>query len=517
MTLKNTPIFSLIAVVLLASCSRSGCEGPALKLNSLSVVRNFGLFQSSGPRASLVLPNPIDATQDAQARLSDISVRNASLGLDLVSLLSPNRLENAFLKVRIRSVADALSTLATPNSGVNFFYQPGDVHYSEAMAYRSISSIQAYVEALGFPVVKTRPLYVMVQADGSTATDANAFYDHAHLNAAQPRTIKIYGSGQFAPGLDQDTYWHEFGHLFNESLSAERGIDYAGDSGAVFSEGGAIHECLADYLAESVSGKNYIGKWIARNFQGYAPGEPLRSAVDLEGGKQSFYSVAVADGTGSTPDRYGMGEWCSRVLWDIRQSFVNEDSLTGPILSDRVVFSAVSLLSKDTSVSQLQKALIEADSELHCGGHAQAIQSAFQSRGFLGAAPLSAPLVFSATPVPVQGDGVGGKTVIQAAAPGSEIVFKLSIQNTNAGRARNVRVRLESQDSRFLPLTYQQSFGDLEAGQTLSVGGNSGLGLEFSVLGQVDKAAVRGQSLPYTLRVSSENGQDTLINGVIQL
>lgn len=499
-------IFQTLAVIglvaVLPACGRGGCEGPTMNMSLLSSLRET-TAPVTGPKAFLILPNPIDATSNPLASVSSSAVLSAGRTQMLPGLLSPTRLDNAFLKIRIKDITDALSTLATPNSNGNFAFQPTDVHYSETMAYRSVAAAQRYLEGLGFSINKQRSLYVMVQASGST--EANAYYDHGYLNPSAPRTIRVYGAGQYAPGMDQDIYWHEFGHLVNESISADRGIDYAGDTGSVFSEGGALHECLADYLAESMSDRPYIGKWIARNIAGYAAGEPLRSAQD-SGGRLRFSDVAVADGTGGIPGRYGMGEWCSRVLWQVRQEFVGDrGEEDGAILSDRLIFSAVSLLTRDTSMSQFKNALLQADEKLHCGGYESAINNAFTARGFQAASSLSQTLKLTATPVKSTGD-----------ASGTPIAFKLSIQNTNAQLARNVRVRLESKDARLRVLTYQQAYGDMEAGQTINVGTPTGLTMDFSVLGQVD-TSLKGVSLPYTLKVISENGTDTVFNGAVQL
>lgn len=505
----------VLSVALLPACARETCyQGAALDMGKLSALRSIGL-PSAGPRASLILPNPIDATDNPFANVSDMRVLQSANILTLAGLSLPTRLENSFLKIRVRDITDALSTLATPNSGSDYNYKPGDIHYSETMGYRSITSIQAYVEALGFSITKSRPLYVMVQASGSTSQDVNAYYDHAYLNPGQPRTIRLYGSSQFAPGMDQDIYWHEFGHMVNESVSGERGIDYAGDSGAVWTEGSALHECLADYLAESVSGRGYIGKWVARNFNGFQAGQPLRSAEDPNGQKVDFRTLITADGTGARPERYEVAEWCSRVLWEIRESFVRQNSQTGAIYSDRMIYSAASLLGRDASLSQFQSALMESDEQLHCGGHQEAIVEAFESRGFTQPSKLEQPLALSANPVTVRVTSTGVQAV--APAPGSTVVFNMSIRNPNGSTARNVRVRLEPKDARLFTTTYQQGYGDLPAGRAISIGVSNGLSSDFSVVGEIDSKAVRGQQVGYRLRVMSENSKETVIEGVIRL
>lgn len=513
MALRKLISLCTATALFLSACSNSGCEGPALDVSKLSVLRTRGLQSTSGPEGFLIVPNPIDATNSATASVADSKIIDAGGIFSLMGLTAPTRLDNAFLKVRIKDISDALSTLAAPNSSGDFNFKPDNIHYSEVMAYRSVTAIQAYVEALGFAVVKTRPLYVMVQAAGSTNRDVNAFYDHAYLNPKSPRTIKLYGASQFAPGADQDMYWHEFGHLFNESVSGERGIDYAGDTGAVWTEGSAIHECLADYLSESVSDKPYIGKWIARNLDGYKAGDPLRSAQ----GPMDFRTVATADGTGARPERYEVAEWCTRVLWDIRKNFIAEDAEAGALKSDRMIYSAVSLLKRDTSFSQFQSALQSADEELHCGGHSDAITEAFENRGFVEAESLSGPLKLTAAPVTVKVSDTGSVSAASA-APGVTVLFNVRIQNGNSEVARNVRLKLEPRDAKLIALTYQQGYGDIPAGKTISIGtGGAGLGPDFSVVGEIDSTARAGQRIPYRLRLIPENGTETVFDGELRL
>jgi len=508
-----THFFLAALIALVSACGKKGCDGPAINLAKLNALKEVGL-QNSGPRAFLVLPNPIDATQIPTASISDSNTLKAGNIFNLDELLDGMHLENSFLKVRIRAITDSLSTLATPNSKGDFSFPPSDIRYSETMAYRSISAIQDYVEGLGFSVVKTRPLYVMVQTEGSTNKDVNAYYDHAYLNPGTPRTIKLFGASQFAPGVDQDMYWHEFGHLFNESVTKERGMDYAGDNGAVWSEGSALHECLADYLSESVSDKPYIGKWIARNLSGFKPGDPLRSATNTGDRKSDFKKVSRADGTGATPERYEVAEWCTRVLWDIRKSFVDDNGEAGPILSDRMIYSAASLLQKDTSISQFQAALMQADEQLHCGGHRDAIKDAFEGRGFFKADALDKPLQIQAQPVTVKVSDSGITPV--SAGPGVTVLFNVRIVNPSGKIARNVRLRLEPRDSRLVALTYQQSYGDMSAGQTLNIGlSSSGLGGDYSVVGQIPNSATSG-SVAWVLRLMSENGKDVLYQGELR-
>jgi hypothetical protein len=504
----------LLIPVLLSACAKRGCEGPPLEMDSLRSLKTQGI-PAPGPRSYLVLPNPIDATSNPAATVSDSKTLQSGNIFNLTNLLAPTRLDNSFIKVRVRTISDSVSSLASPNNSGDFNFPPQDIRYSQTMAYRSLTTIQSYVEGLGFSVVKSRPLFVMVQAEGSTSQEVNAFYDHAYLNPSAPRTIKLYGSSSFAPGVDQDMYWHEFGHLFNESITAERGIDFAGDNGAIWTEGSALHECLADYLSESASDKDYIGKWIARNIGGFRPGDPLRWASDRNGKPLDFRQIARADGTGAKPERYEVAEWCTRVLWDIRQSFIEDYGADGPTVSDRFVFSAASLLGRDSSISQFRDALVAANEDLHCGGYGEVIQGAFERRGFVKAETLPGPLGVTGTAVTVRVNG----TSIQPTppAPGASVVFSVRIQNTFRSIARNVRMKLSSSSALLIPKIYQQGLGDLEAGRTLNVGTSDGLPSTFSVLGEIDSRAPVGSTIPYTLTILTENGPDAVLRGEVRL
>jgi len=429
----------------------------------------------------------------------------------LPDLLGGGRLENSFFKVRIASPDDALSTLASPNSQGVYNFAPTDVHYSEAMAYYSVSAIMKYVESLGFSYVKTRPLFVMANATEAGSEDVvNAVYEHNYLNPSSPRTIKMIGNTAFAPGVDRDMYWHEMGHFANESISGEAGIDFAGDNGAIFTEGSALHECLADYVAESLGNKDFIGKWINRNFEGTTAGEPLRSAVDSSGNVLDYEKVARFSG-GATPERYAVAEWCTRALWDLRQQFVEEDPQSGALFADRLVLSALSQLKKDTSLRQFHNELLESDDKLHCGLHSQSIKQSFSKRGFpLDAGSIGKAIGLQASPV---GLTTEGETSV---APGRTVVFRVRLQNQSGNVARNVRLLLESRSAALHPISYQQGYGDLSPGATVIIG-TGGLAYDFSVSAELSSNVPAGTRVPYRLRVLVENGETTTFEGELPL
>jgi hypothetical protein len=495
-------------ILTLVGCGRFVTECGGLPLNTARLAQIRNSSSNSGSKAQLITPNPIDATGDIS--LNSFASFSGSIfdSVFLPNMTAAQRLENDFLKVRIATISDSPDILATPNSNGEYAFDVSDVHYGETMAYHSLTAIQNYVEALGFSTIKSRPLYVMVKSEGSTnnPADVNAFYDHNYFDPSLPRELKIFGDTAYAPREDRDIYWHEFGHYFFESLSSERGVDFAGDSGAVFTEGGAIHECMADYGAESLSGRGYLGRWVARNFADYPAGSPLRSAEDKNDDFDNFSRVSQFDPSGINLDRYRIGEWCTRVLWDIRKQIVKENPIEGQYYADRMIFAAASLLKRDTSVTELKTALLQADEALNCGIHSRSVANAFSSRGFPTEVPsLSSPLVIRAAIVWLKNDQ--GQTT-------NEFSFNFTLSNPNAQNARNVRVILESLDGRVTPIIYQQAYGDLGSGKTVTVGENGPIPLSYSVQGSVAaNGNYRGSR--FILRIKTENGPDTVVQGAL--
>lgn len=468
------------------------CAGPELNLSKIESLQK-ALFSSGSP-AKLVMPNPIDALADDLATSSDPGITRALNNFNLPSLLDPNRLDSKFFRVRIKDIDDDLSTLARPNANGEFAYALSDVHYSEAMAYYSIQAISKYVEALGFTYVTSRPLYVMVNAETEEgSTEVNAYYRHNVLDPSRPREMLLFGNTEFAPAKDRDMFWHEMGHFANESVSRERGIDAAGDHGAIYTEAAALHECLADFVAESLADKEFIGKWINRNFEPSRPGQPLRSAVDYPGSKMSYGSISGHDGTGQQPERYTVAEWCTRALWEIRTQLVKEDPEMGRAFADRLALTALSTLGKDTSLLAFQKALVQADNDMHCGFHERSINRAFSIRGFDNDPSEAESLTLSASPV----------------VSGTNVSFRMKMTNPGSETARNVRVKLETSSAALVPDVYLQGYGDVGPGGTVTVG-DGGLPLDFSVSGVLSGSSSR---IKYRLRVSCDNCEDTVKDG----
>lgn len=522
--LRHTALFILISVFI-AGCGirRSQSGGTTLNIQALDLqsLQNFKLDRFyTGPQAYLVIPNPIDSTQLKAFDFSQSAFQRAQSPVGLSGLQSTSALDNSFLKVRVRSRFDTADQLVSSQEISSGSFSIQDPKYSQVMAYHAITSISEYVKALGFTIDKSRSLYVMVRSNSDpeqpgtsqSSQEINAYYTHNTYQPQKPRYIQLFGDVQYPLGADRDVYWHEFGHLFNESLSSNRGIDEASEQGAVFTEGGAIHECLADYLSESASRKGYIGRWAARNLSDIKPNYPLRAAISLNDTKNRFSSVATYQASQGVPEKYDVAEWCSRVLWDIRSEFEKESQDAGAFSSDRTVFAAVGLLKKNASLLDFKNALIESDRVLNSGRHASTINRIFSLRGFPDrGASLNTPLRLQVSPVGFR-EFNNQLYSVSANSSADEIFFSLVISNPNSGTARNVRVKVASSDPAVIPYIEMQGYGDMAGGGIVRISGSQYKDFLSSVSIGLDKRAANGRTkVRFELKLISENAPETTI------
>jgi len=516
---------------LLSSCGMRRSQTNSAPINlgafdfqALQNIRLDRFFE--GPQAYLVIPNPIDSTQLRAFDFSQAAFQRAQSGVGLPGLQSGSSLDNSFLKVRVHHRFDSADQLVRPQDLSSASLNIQDPKYSQVMAYHALTSVSDYVKALGFTIDKSRELYVMVRSNSDpeqagpteTSKEINAYYAHNTYQPQKPRFIQLFGDVAYPLGADRDVYWHEFGHHFNESITASRGIDDAGEKGALFTEGSALHECLADYLSESASRKGYIGRWAARNLPEIKPGNPLRSALSLNDSKNYFPFVSAYQSSSGAPEKYDVAEWCTRVLWDIRSQFENENKETGAFLSDRTVFAAVGILPKNASLTDFKNALVEADRSLNGGTHANFIPSAFSRRGFLGkGSSLNQPLRLQINPVGFR-EYNNQTYMVPANSSADEIVFALAITNPNSSAARNVRLQIVSSDPAVIPYVEMQGFGDLAASSTIRLSGSKYDDYLGSVSLALDRRYASGRSrIRFVLKVVSENAPETALTVELSL
>ncbi len=499
-------------VYLRCSTELTECAGPMLDVPTLRSMRQNFFALGGSQKASLVYPNPILATGNIAIEATSSELTRAVRLFSIGNLIASDRLESDFVKIRATAIDSPPS--AKPDPQGIYQYSITDPRYSEVLQYYSVAGLLNYVERLGFKINKSKPLYVLVSV-AETGGSPNAFYEHNSFTGKAYREIRFVGTGSYRPSVDATIGLHEVTHNIIENASYERGIDSDGERLAMATHGSFIHEGVADVLADSIIDQPAVGSWLARNFNDIALGDPLRSAVDRPGKTLDYQTVMENDGSGKRPERYEVAEWLSRVLWDIRQAFLGEDSESGAIFFERLMLTGLGHLYENTSLREFRDALIKTDEQMHCGLHRRSISRAFSGRGFQPNPPdLKEPLALQARPVGLTNQN--GQFQIVNLAPGIEGSFEITLTNPNSVVADDVRIRLESSGPFLHIQTPGQGLGNLAAGKTITIG-SRGLSFLYSVGFLVDSGAPRGSVIPYTLRVSTGNGDPTILSGEIRL
>lgn len=503
-------ILTALAVVRCSVFGDGGCD-PAVDFTpAIALKKAFLAGGTDGPVAGLVYANPIEASNDPNFGIASSGIDNLLRAFKLPGLLNPSSLDTDFIKIRTKQMTE--SDLAAPNANGVFVFDPSSPKYSQLMAAYSVRSEMQYLEALGFPFCKERPLYVFSRVDSDVA---NALYDHGYLTPQNPRTMRMYGAGNFTTGADARMYHHELGHMFNECTSHERKIDFAGDNGAAYTEGAALHECLADYVALTFGERTQLGEWLNHNYSDTQAGEPLRRSVDSDGNHLKFSDVGFGSDANGIPGRYKVSEWCLRSLWDIRTAMVAKNGDFGAAQADYLIFSGLSLLQQDTSMLQFAQAIDQADRRLFCGGNKSLVRSAFEGRDFsMSPTKLVKPLDVSIRQVGVTTSN--GQQTQGSPRPGGQLTFTIRLQNNDTENARNVRVRLTSSSTLLVPTTYMQGYGDIAPNATVTVG-NGGFSLDYSVWANIDRSATPGVAMRYAIEVLVENGETRRLEGALSL
>lgn len=472
------------------------------------------LQASSGYRADLVLPNPMDATQSL---LSLQGATNLSQYADTVPLrgLSGTTLDNALIRVRQTAVTD--SPIQATNSYFQFPVQ--DVRYSAAMSYYAVFNAIQYLSLLGYSILTNRPLYVVVRSPENYQGEFNAFYTHNRFNPSAPRVIDMIGGGERPTAADEHMGGHEAHHYLLESITADIGVDKSSERGSRYSPAAVVHEFTGDYGALARGNQPFIGRWIAMNFSDVPQGAPLRSAIDDPNNLFDYREAALNRMDGVNPEKYVVAEGLLRAAYELRGQIQKEQTREiGAVVADDLVFGALSLSSRDTDIVEFQKNLAQADEELYCGMHQRSIQRAFESRGFLTKFPeIKSPLQVAVAPFGLQ--VVNNQVQVVNPRPGIEVGFEFIVQNPNPQTAYDVHIEVTSRDQFWIESTYRQGLGHIGPGKRVTVSfdndENQPYPLSHSVYGFIDSRRPTASGLQYTITVRSQNGPITTHNGVL--
>lgn len=487
-------------------------------LNYESLAKNRQLFEAaSGPRADLVLPNPMDVTSSLQSFAGANDLEPYSSAVPLQGVTSGTTLDNSIFRVRQTTVNDA----AIQSTGGYFHYQVQDYRYSAAMAYHAISTSFDWFTRLGYSLLTDRQLVVLVRSPENYQGEFNAFYEHNRFSTTSPRLIRMIGAGNYPTGADLHMSKHEVHHYLFEALTANRGVDRSTERGNRYAGAAALHEFAGDYGALTGGRQAFIGRWIARNFSDVPTGAPLRSAVDAPNNKFDYRKAATNTMDTKAPEKYTIAEGILRSVWEFRTEIEKEQTTTyGPIVSDDIVFGALSLLPRDASIPQFAANVLQADKELYCGLHEKSITKAFDSRGFLQRPPeLTEPLQFAVSPFGLSVDG-SGEPEIGPPTPGYEVGFEFVVKNPNAAMAYDVVIEVTSNDQYWIESTYRQGLGHIDAGKKVTVAFSNQSPqpspLSHAIYGFIDQRRPSANGLSYTITVRAQNGPPATKTGTLQ-
>lgn len=458
-----------------------------------------------------VYPDPFLATGTTSFTTDSLRIAGKLIGFSLIGLPDPARLENSVIKVFRRTTSDAPFT---PTAANNTFYADVEAPaYSGVVVYHSLMSLYSYVHALGFSVCDNRLLHTFVRA-GSASDPANAFYDNKPFSQTSPRTIHYYGRDRFHPAASMQTTLHEGMHDVIECITARRGIDDRTDRGAPPGEPSGIHEFGADGIAMALTERDSIFEWLNLSDPSLAAGTPARDGLDRKN-RLLFTDTLSSDKITRFDFRYLVSETILRSWWTVRSAMASAGE-EGAVRADALLLTAISMLPKNASITNLYDSLQKADKELFCGENSSDIRAAFQDRGFFGSgSQLQRPLDVVgrvATFVLRNGSYVGSP-----AQPGGYAAIGARLRNNSDQTARNVRLTLVPKDQRLTPFIYETYVGDMKPGATVETGGN--LSWDYAPWARIETTARPGNSLPYVLQVNYENGPKTVqtVNGSVGL
>jgi hypothetical protein len=241
-----------------------------------------------------------------------------------------------------------------------FAYTRHQDEFEQVMAYYWITESQKYIHSLGFgegrPAIDNRPQAARINQlgyDNSFATD-------------HPKNELRFGKGGVDDAEDAEVILHEYGHAIHFSQN----FSFASE------EAGAISEGFGDYWAVTVSD-------VVDTTLGVPQLEPLPCVADWD---STSYTSTVphclrrvdlnlhypGDLNGEV---HHDGQIWSRALWDIRQAL-------GNVKADTIILQG-SFDFPGTSMPDLANRTVAAAQQLYGTSAANAVRTAFQSRGIL--------------------------------------------------------------------------------------------------------------------------------------
>jgi hypothetical protein len=300
-------------------------------------------------------PDPVTpvAAPYAGAYMDDNDADNATLTAArvLVPLLgltfngSNYQLEGPF--VRITELENPNIPPAFSTTGV-FDFTRNQSGFEDVMVYYHIDFFQRYIQSLGF----TNLYDTVLNADAHGLSGQ----DNSHFIPQGLNSRIAFGEGGVDDAEDADVIVHEYGHAL--SYSALQG----GNSGT---ERLGLDEGIGDYLAASYSKSIHYNFW--------------KNTFTWDGHNE-FWDGRTASTSAVYPpgssDIYKYGELWATALMDAQ-------ALVGRTVCDRVLLQSLYSNAAQISLTDAAYIILDADTLLYGGAHAQQFKQAFCMRGIL--------------------------------------------------------------------------------------------------------------------------------------
>ncbi|WP_438029342.1 MYXO-CTERM sorting domain-containing protein [Sorangium sp. So ce233] len=260
-----------------------------------------------------------------------------------------------------------------PNSGEDFLYNPpasaDDAHdqFAQVGIYYHLTRMRDYFRST-HQLDMTAPSWKLVAVANMLESGRpmdNAFFSPEGVGAPfnAPNLVAIGQGSYFDFSDDSDVFLHEFTHYISANAVGYNDGQFAINEYGLSPWGGSIDEGLADYFACTVNGDSTLGE----------------ATLKLFGMQRELTDDAKTCPDDLVGEVHEDGEMVGSLAWSLRDRF-------GQVVGDRLVWSAMTLLTRNASLDDFARALQTAAGDLVGAGElsaadASAVDALIKSRG----------------------------------------------------------------------------------------------------------------------------------------
>ncbi|KYF63033.1 hypothetical protein BE11_05845, partial [Sorangium cellulosum] len=273
----------------------------------------------------------------------------------------------------VSGVPLTLEQSVEPNSGEDFLYNPpasaDDAHdqFAQVGIYYHLTRMRDYFRST-HQLDMTAPSWKLVAVANMLESGRpmdNAFFSPEGVGAPfnAPNLVAIGQGSFFDFSDDSDVFLHEFTHYISANAVGYNEGQFAINEYGLSPWGGSIDEGLADYFACTVNGDSTLGEATLERF-----GMQRELTDDAKTCPDDLVGEVHED-----------GEMIGSLAWSLRDRF-------GQVVGDRLVWSAMTLLTRNASLDDFARALQTAAGDLVSAGElsaadAGAVDALIKSRG----------------------------------------------------------------------------------------------------------------------------------------